>query len=250
MNCDRCQSQIDDPEAKAAVDAHLSGCSGCRRFAEDLRAIRSAAASVERHVPPAQAWTRIAAAIAADNAQPALLRRLSRLLGTQPALPGPLRLAAGAFAMALILGVGWMAWRDLRPGAASGVVAGGVAGGAGDTAAADADGMPTVNDEIQLAENAYVKEIERLEGDFQSQQAQLDPDAADVVNANLSVVDQAIGESRAARQAQPQNEVAQDTLFEAMRRKVELLQDAIALVNEMRQGNTAGAARIVSGQNP
>jgi len=38
-------------------------------------------------------------------------------------------------------------------------------------------------------------------------------------------------------------------LFEALRSKVELLQDIVALINEMRKGNPEGAARIVSGLN-
>ena len=39
------------------------------------------------------------------------------------------------------------------------------------------------------------------------------------------------------------------SLFDALRRKVALLQDTIALMNEMRKGNSAGAAQIVDGLN-
>ena len=48
---------------------------------------------------------------------------------------------------------------------------------------------------------------------------------------------------------EPENDVAQQSLFEALRNKVALLQDTIALINEMRKGNQEGAARIVSGLN-
>ncbi len=43
--------------------------------------------------------------------------------------------------------------------------------------------------------------------------------------------------------------MAQESLFDAFRRKVSLLQDTIALMNEMRKGNQAGAARIAEGPN-
>ena len=65
----------------------------------------------------------------------------------------------------------------------------------------------------------------------------------------MDVIDKAIGESRSALRAEPANRPAQQSLFEALRRKVSLLQDTIVLMNEMRKGNEAGAARIVEGIN-
>jgi hypothetical protein len=61
------------------------------------------------------------------------------------------------------------------------------------------------------------------------------------------VIDQAINESRAALKVQPNNEPAQQSLLESFKTKIALLQDTVALINEMRKGNDAGAARIVSG---
>jgi hypothetical protein len=74
-------------------------------------------------------------------------------------------------------------------------------------------------------------------------------ETADVLKANMTVLDGAIGESREALKEEPENDVAQESLFEALRNKVALLQDTIALINEMRKGNQEGAARIVSGLN-
>ena len=70
------------------------------------------------------------------------------------------------------------------------------------------------------------------------------------MQANLEVIDQAIGQSRAALKSEPANAVAQESLFDALRSKVQLLQDTVALINEMRKGNQEGAARIMSGMNP
>ena len=68
-----------------------------------------------------------------------------------------------------------------------------------------------------------------------------------MLQKNLQVIDSAISESRAALRAEPQSPAARDSLFDALRRKVGLLQDTIALMNEMRKGNAAGAAQIIEG---
>jgi hypothetical protein len=60
------------------------------------------------------------------------------------------------------------------------------------------------------------------------------------------VIDQAISESRAALKSEPDSAPAQESLFTALRRKVSLLQEMLALINEMRKGNQDGAARILS----
>ena len=78
-------------------------------------------------------------------------------------------------------------------------------------------------------------------------QGALDPRTAATLQKNLAVIDQAISESRAALRAQPASEPAQQSLIENFKTKIALLQDTVALINEMRKGNDAGAARIVSG---
>ena len=58
-----------------------------------------------------------------------------------------------------------------------------------------------------------------------------------------------IHDSRLALQTQPTNELAQESLFEAFRRKVGLLQETVSLMNEMRKGNQAEAAKIIGNMN-
>ena len=103
--------------------------------------------------------------------------------------------------------------------------------------------------EYQLAERDLSNTIEGLERIAADDPSALDMETADVLKANLTVLDGAIGESREALKKEPENDVAQESLFEALRNKVALLQDTIALINEMRKGNQEGAARIVSGLN-
>ena len=62
---------------------------------------------------------------------------------------------------------------------------------------------------------------------------------------NLTVIDQAITESREALRSQPANASAQSGLFDALRTKVALLQQTVELINDMRKGNQAEAGRRV-----
>jgi hypothetical protein len=62
-------------------------------------------------------------------------------------------------------------------------------------------------------------------------------------------MDQAIAESRDALRVEPQSVAARDSLFDAMRRKAGVLQNTIALMNEIRKGNPAGTGQLVEGLN-
>ena len=70
-----------------------------------------------------------------------------------------------------------------------------------------------------------------------------------MLQKNLQVIDQAIADSSAGVRSEPTSMAARDSLFDALKRKVSLLQDTIALMNEMRKGNAPGAAQLVEGVN-
>ena len=114
------------------------------------------------------------------------------------------------------------------------------AGGAGEAAL-------SVETELRQAEAHYENAIKGLEAIANSEQSELDPRTAATLQKNLAVIDQAISESRAAVRAQPASEPAQQSLIDGFKTKIGLLQDTVALINEMRKGNEAGAARIASG---
>ena len=115
--------------------------------------------------------------------------------------------------------------------------------GAADTAAS----ATAVETELRQAEAHYEKAIKGLEQIAKADGGELDPRTAATLQKNLAVIDQAISESRAAIRAQPASDSAQQSLMENFKTKVALLQDTVALINEMRKGNDAGAARIASG---
>jgi hypothetical protein len=74
-----------------------------------------------------------------------------------------------------------------------------------------------------------------------------DPATAAVLQKNLMVMNNAIAESRKALEANPQSTSTQ--LYEMLKQKIRFLQDTIALMNDMRQGDAAGAAQIVEGKS-
>jgi anti-sigma factor RsiW len=245
MNCPH-RSQLDDfvdgalPPADArAVAAHLVSCADCAAIVEDLRAITATARVLERHAPPAALWARIESHIAAAPAAAAPPRRFpipASMARWQP-------LAAAAVLVVLLGGLSWLGVRLIS-------VAPVDQAASSEASAADPALMQSVETQLKLAEEHYSNAIAGLDAIAQAEDTALDQETADILQANLTVIDAAIGESRAALQANPSSTLAQESLFSALQSKVSLLQNTIALINEMRKGNEAGAARIVSGMNP
>ena len=235
MSCRDYETQIGDyvdgtmnEAERASFESHLAACASCRAVVADFSVIRSASLSLEPQLPPPHVWHKVAAAIEAE--------------------PKPL------------LGYGGQWRRALAPAAAMGLLVVALSWTAGqltpvpsqrlarNTTATQPEPV-SILAEYQLAAQDLTSTIEGLERIADTDRTALDMETADVLKANLTVLDGAIGESREALKKEPENDVAQQSLFEALRNKVALLQDTIALINEMRKGNQEGAARIVSGLN-
>ena len=242
MNCDRFEGAVGDlvdgtidDAGRAALDAHLAECGACRSLVADLRQIRERAAHLDRLSPPNRVWTAIQAKLNAEDA--AAVPAWSIVSWQSLAAAAVLVLVAGTTL--------WMVPSLTSPDPA---------GPDATTAAADAPevNIESVEAEMRLAEEHYENAIIGLEQIAQIAAIDdqlLDPDIAATLRKNLGVIDQAIAESRAALRDEPANQVARESLFDVMWSKVSLLQDTIALVNEMRKGNEDGAARIVEGLN-
>jgi anti-sigma factor RsiW len=241
MNCPFAR-QIDDyvddllPAAgSAAFDAHLSGCGTCLTLVADLRRIRTAAATLQRHSPPPAVWQRIEQQIQPRRRWLPVLAWNSR--AWMPALAG---------VVVLVLAIGLVRWSPFGRGAspASSSVA-----ATPSSSAIPAAAPESVDAELTLAQQHYERAIAGLEQITSSEGGALDSQTSAELQKNVSVIDQAINESRAALQTQPASVAAQESLFEALRSKVALLQDTVSLINEMRKGDSDGAARIISGLN-
>lgn len=216
----------------AAVEAHLASCDRCRAMAADFTTLRTTAAGLERRNPPPEVWTRLAATLAAPQHSAAGWRGRFGLAGARPAL------AAGIM-VTLIMAATWLAWRDAANDRPSAPVS--VSEGDGP----DATGPRPVDNLAEAEIRDQISQIEPL-----ADPAFLPGDAKPSFEGALAVVDDVIVQADAVRQEDPYNELAQQSLFEALRSKLTLLQDMLELINEMRKGNQEGTARIVSEMEP
>lgn len=247
-SCERYRQSIHElvdgtigPIRRAELQQHLNACDACRALAADLQFVRDSAASLGELAPPDGVWLQVAGRLRQEG-------RVSPLPASAAAAPR--RYAAMlAIAAALILTIGASIMVLLRTDAP----------GPADTAATMAgnasgnDPVQGIAEEIRLAEMHYQNAIARLEEvaqlDATSGETTIDPQTVATLQKSLTVIDQAIAESRSALRTEPQNAPARDSLFDALKRKVALLQDTVVLMNEMRKGNSAGAAQLVDGLN-
>ena len=238
-------------EARIQAEAHLESCADCRSILADLRQVREAARALPRMAPPPDGWARLSAALDAAKGK-ARAKTPQKVVSMADARPPrawqptrPMFWGALAAAAMLVLATATgilMFYRGGTPATAPGAVAGNTQAAAHPEGA---DLVQSVESELQLAEQHYQKAIAGLEQIAKEGQSSLDPQLAAVLAKNMGVIEQSIRESRDALKSQPSSEVAQATLFEGLRRKVDLLKDTVALINEMRKGNQAGAAQII-----
>lgn len=232
---------------RAALEAHLASCASCERTVADLSQMRRAAQSLPPRRPRTDAWRQIADRLSAEM-QTSAPRRSPALLATHWTRRG-VALAAAAI---LVLAVASTLWLVRQPSAPAAPPQAAAAPGSTPAAAvnpAQADLVKNIDEELRAAESHYEKAISGLEQIAKSDPAALDPALAATLQTNLGVIDRAIKDSREAIQTQPTNQFAQDSLFEALQRKVSLLEDTVALINAMRKGDQAGTAKIVQGLN-
>lgn len=214
-----------DPEAERAVERHLDTCANCRALVVDLRTIRAAAFMLDRHEPGPEVWTSLQQRVAAE---PVPRGRVLAMPTTDASWAIWLG-AAAAIILATVIGILPLMQRE-EPGPPQ-------------TANAGEATVESVTAEFEAAEQHYQKAITDLETIAKQDTGELDPQVAAVLQKNLAVIDQAIGESRAALQSQPSNDTAQEGLFDALQTKVALLQQTVELINEMRKGNQVEAGR-------
>jgi anti-sigma factor RsiW len=223
---DLVDGRLDSGEQRQ-IERHLEACAHCRALVTDLRSIRAAAFMLDRREPAAALWLKVQNAVRAEPSPSAGWR--SR--GSWPVWLG----AAAALILATVIGLLPLMNRN--------------ATSTQDPPAAAASEEPTVDSvaaEFAKAEEHYQKAIDDLQTIANKDTGELDPQVAAVLQKNLSVIDQAITESRAALKTQPSSTNAQEGLFDALRTKVALLQQTVELINEMRKGNQAEAGRRLS----
>jgi anti-sigma factor RsiW len=218
---------------RAELEMHLDECAGCRALLEDLERIHDAVLELPRLTPPDRAWLQIAGRLRMEGRirddVPAV-RPAGRPYAAWLAIAAALVIAAGSAILLLVP-------RDTPPAAA-------VSTGAPGAGAPDISSVEAVN-AVEAAQAEFEKAIADLEKVAKANQQTLDPATSATIDKNLGILDQAIADNRAAVKSEPASVAARETLFDALRQKVSLLQDTISIINEMRRGSN-GAAPLVN----
>ena len=245
MSCDAFEPLIGelvdgtlDGSPRHALETHLSTCPACARLVDDLMVVRRAAKALPALAPPPRIKARVEDALARERGA-----RQSAWAWRRFVLP-----ATAAAVIVLAVAAGLLLPSGPSAPASTGAAPAATPAAVDPQSASDAELIGSVEAELQQTERHLERAVAGLEALARDRQA-LDPQVAAEVQKNMLVIDRAIGESRAAIRTDPLSAEAQDSLFEAFRAKIALLQDTVALINEVRKGNQAEAARIADGMN-
>jgi hypothetical protein len=218
---------------RAAIEVHLRECAVCRATLEDLRVVVGMAARLEDRPPERDLWAGIAARIGAARpdsgpapaAGPTIVD-LTERRGRAPrrfsfTLP---QLAAAGIALMLVSGAVVRVASRVDPGAPR------LAGVDAAPPAGPAAGEPTVHTVANFGGPKYDAAVAELERVLAEGRERLDPATIQVLEANLAIIDRAIEEARRAVEADPANAYLNNHLADNMRRKLDLLRRATAIV--------------------
>lgn len=232
------------PDECDALEAHLAVCAECRDVLDGLREVVDRAHRVEDRAPEADLWAGIAARIVAEptataGSAPTTARAGSRVrVPPPPAVPArghrrfaqrrfsftPPQLAAAGIVIALLSGSAvWLAQRTAAtsPGARDLAQGAPVATGP----------AVSVARALGAADPVYAAAIADLERVLTEQRDRLDPATARVLEENLQIIDDAIRDAQRALAEDPASAYLNQHLEATMRRKLELLREAAAIVS-------------------
>jgi hypothetical protein len=214
---DRLSDYADDDvhgSERDEMDTHLASCMECRALLGELRALRREARALPPVEPPEHVWRSISESLRRRELSSS--RRSSFNMGL-------------AVAAALVLGVSlWIAVTTVTPER--------------ENTEQLAD---RVTQELLAAESHYQNAITGLEQIVAQNDGSLPAELNQTLIENLDLIELTIDESRNAIATDPESSVAKDTLFEAFRRKVNLLQNTILLINEVRKGEGENALDLI-----
>jgi len=196
---------LTEPE-KAALEAHLTTCAACRETLTGLRRIVAQARSLEDRPPSRDLWSGVATRIG-------VARGGRRLTFSVPQL-----LAAGIALAVLSGGSAWL----LHPGPARVTAV--------QPAAPGTVPVATVGS-TSAAERSYDSAVDDLERILAEGRGRLDSTTVRVLEQNLALIDRAIAQAQRAVAADSANVYLNTHLAETMRRKIDLLRQAAALVS-------------------
>ena len=203
-------------EDAAAVQGHLDQCPECARVATDLERVRGLARGLPASGPEGDLWPGIRERLDEAEVLPLPVTAAAPPSGRRARVAGQGWRAAAAVALLLVGGTaGWA----LRPMAANEALATDATGGEALRSVASGAGDVALADELETLERVLV------EG-----RGILDEATLSLLEANLSVIERAIAESRAALAVDPGNQYVTEHLRAEMERKRDYLRGVADLL--------------------
>lgn len=225
------------PVDHAACEAHLAECAACREVLQDLQLVIVAARADADRDPSTDLWPGIQSRIGSAKAEPHILaephssegaavtemwgRALARANRSrkQITLSLPQLALAASLLIAVSAGVSYVAaGRSInRPAPQETPI---------QAMAEPMMGPSTDVTPANFADEQFDRAVADLERILVEQRDELDPRTVVVIERNLTVIDDAIRQARAALDADPANTFLNSHLADARRRKLELLRRA------------------------
>jgi len=203
---------------RAEVERHLEGCAECRAEVAGLRELLYEVATLPLEItPPEELWVGVK-----EETVELPVRRRETLWGMRYGLA-----AAAVVLVALSSALTTALLREPGAGEKAAPATLPVAT-AGRAPAADAP-VPAALVAFREAETEYVRTAADLEAVLRAGEGRLSPGTVKVVEENLRIIDQAIGEARAALEADPASAELPILLSSMYRNKIDVLERAVRL---------------------
>jgi hypothetical protein len=206
---------------RMALESHLESCQQCSVIVSDLRRVVLRARTLKDRAPAHDLWPDIAQRIGALSSRPHPVTDLSarRTARRRWAFSLPQLAAAGIALMTLSGGTVWL----LSVPAKQAAVASAPMLPSGETPALSVAMKPN-------AAQSYAAAVADLERVLAEGRGKLDTTTVKIIEQNLAAIDRAIAEAQRALDADTANLYLNTHLAETMRRKLDLLRQAAALV--------------------
>jgi Putative zinc-finger len=219
------------PLRRAELELHLETCDDCRALLADLQKIARAAESLPPLAPPEHVWMEIAGRLHQEG-------RVSSAPVTRHGTYTILALAA-----ALILAIGASLFVLMPRGSSTAPTTASTVQPPPPGNVEQDDPVQRIDAELGRAEQSFKNAVEEL----QKTAGAVDPQTVAKIQKPLGDINEAIKVTRDALKTDPQSAQASQSYYELLKQKIQFLQNTITLMNQMRQGDAAGAAQTVEG---
>jgi predicted anti-sigma-YlaC factor YlaD len=205
-----------------ALESHLESCAECSLIVSDLRRVVRRARTLKNPPPVTDLWPGIAARIGAGipKAQDVVDLDAQRRVRRRWAFSLPQLAAAGIALMTVSGGAVWFMSEAARQSVVSAPVP-----------SSPPEGTPALSVAMKPnASQSYAAAVADLERVLADGRGKLDTTTVRIIEQNLAAIDRAIAEAQRALDADSANLYLNTHLAETMRRKLDLLRQAAALV--------------------